>query len=334
MKRLGLLIGSLFVAGLAFAEPHGTFYGKLWNFPLAVSTDAVRDLNLSGEIVSAQVDTSSLTIAAQTFTDGTVSTGSITVSSNPTGGFPSYNVAINNLYVSFTYDVNYASNTAYNMCSAILANPYTSLITTCTASGSVVYTTSTAVGAGTNYTLATSSPAAFVVSGPTMTGGTSATYSLSTGIMGTGASSFPTGLPVLYTSGTITVNPLVNQTTYYAIPATAGGFQLASTSTGAVAGSFITLTSSTTGTTAHTFTITPLAISGTSTFTWQQSDDNVNWTSLLISTQTFAGTTAQSTQWTFGTLFHRYLRLDITALTAGAEQIAVWFNQGTIYAGN
>lgn len=443
-KVLGILIGSLFVASVAQAVPHGMFQGKLWqNSTLAISSDPVRDLNLSGEIVAAQVIASSASPVNSNWIDGTVSTGafsvitpsalsassatlSITFSSTSAsaitgqtvtltfpGGtkvftagvdFPidakstvtacgfaaamnkygvfnstcnfsasgsgiSYSTApaVGSQYNTYTLTsstltaissgtfsgndnalacvngtcvranrdwtvVSFATTTATNLKNAF-ATSVASLTVSVGVSSNVVTATSTAVGVATKYALTSSATSALTITGATMTGGTEAGYSLSTSVIQS-TSVYGVGLAVLYTSGTITINPLVNQTTYYAIPVATGGFRLALTSTGAVAGAYITLTSSTTGTTAHTFTVTPLAISGTSVFTWQQSEDGANWQNLSISTATFSGTTALSAQWAFGTLYHRFLRLDISALTTGAQNIAVWLNEGSIYAGN
>ena len=66
-KRLLWLSGLLAVSSVAFAAPHGTFSGQLWSNPVSASTSTtqyVRDLNLSGEIVSAQINYSSATVSA------------------------------------------------------------------------------------------------------------------------------------------------------------------------------------------------------------------------------------------------------------------------------
>lgn len=148
---------------------------------------------------------------------------------------------------------------------------------------------------------------------------------------------FTTAIPVLYTS-TVTIGGLTSGTTYYSTgsyPAgTSPSFQLSTTSTGAVAGSYITFSSTPSGS-GYSITFAPLPITGTSGFSWQVSEDKVNWTNLNVSSVTFSSPyTASSSEWQLGTLYPRYLRLNAVAPTTGGVKFNVWFNQGTIYAGN
>lgn len=137
------------------------------------------------------------------------------------------------------------------------------------------------------------------------------------------AHGLPLGLPVLLseTAGTLP-GPLVAETTYYAIPAAAGIIQLATTSAQAVAGDPIILVSSTnTGT--QTYTLAPLAIAGSPAFTFKGSNDNVALVDLAISSATAGLYTAGGVSFgrDLGDFNYRYLRMDVTAPTAGALNI-------------
>lgn len=135
------------------------------------------------------------------------------------------------------------------------------------------------------------------------------------------------GLPVLYSSSTQTVAPLVNQTTYYVIPVDRSSFKLALTSTGAIAGLGIVITSSNT---AKSYTLAPLAIAGTPSFKWQVSVDGTNYNDLTLTpynitissiTMTSYTLGGASTVWDFGPFDYTWLRLKVIAPTAGGIQL-------------
>jgi len=137
------------------------------------------------------------------------------------------------------------------------------------------------------------------------------------------------GFQVLFsTNGAASApSPLINQTTYYVIPVDVNDFKLATTSTGAVAGTAIVLTS--TGT-AGAYKLTPLAITGTPSFKWQVSNDGTTWndltatpynvaiSSITMSAYTFGGA---STVWDFGPFNYVWVRLNVIAPTAGGIQL-------------
>ena len=135
------------------------------------------------------------------------------------------------------------------------------------------------------------------------------------------------GFPVLYSSSTLTVAPLVNQTTYYVIPVDRNSFKLALTSTGAVAGLGIVITSSNT---AKTYSLAPIAITGTPSFKWQASNDGVNFndftansynvavSSVTMLSYTLGGT---STIWDFGPYDYTWIRLNVVAPTKGGIRL-------------
>ena len=137
------------------------------------------------------------------------------------------------------------------------------------------------------------------------------------------AHGLPLGLPVLLSTAAGTVpGPLVAETTYYAIPVSAGIIQLATTSAQAVAGDPIILVSSTTSGT-QTYNLTPLAIAGSPIMTFKGSNDNVALVDLAISSATAGLYTFGGISFgrDLGDFNYRYLRLDVTAPTAGALNI-------------
>jgi len=160
-----------------------------------------------------------------------------------------------------------------------------------------------------------------------MTGGTASAVTLNSPILSV-ANGFTSldpnaagmvGLPVLYTA-TTALGGLTTATTYFVIPVSRTQFELALTSTGAVAGTYITITSSSAQTTAHTRTLTPLALTGTTTFAWQSSDDGTNWFSVGTSSAVpasgfIAGGNSVAIDW--GAFNYSYLKLNVTAPTAG-----------------
>jgi hypothetical protein len=128
------------------------------------------------------------------------------------------------------------------------------------------------------------------------------------------------GLPVLYTA-TTALGGLTTATTYFVIPVSQTQFELALTSTGAVAGTYITITSSSSQTTAHSRTLTPLAIAGTTTFAWTASNDGTNWFTVGTSSAVAAGgftAGGQSILTDWSAFNYSFLRLSVTAPTAGA----------------
>lgn len=331
----GLLIG---LSGAAKADPHKTYSGNLWSSPgLTYAADYTRDLNQTGEIVGAQVNISSLTTPSKTFTDGSAAIGQFTVSNNTFVRSSTPTISINGRNISYTPGTT-SSGTAKAISDAIVANSSLNTIVVSTwGTNGIVYSSATSVGTATNYAMATSSQAALGVSGALMTGGTNSAYTINTPTITIATNGFVTGLQVLF-SGTPAISGLTTGTTYYVslINANNNGisntFKLSTSLANAQAGTGITLASSQTKTTADTYTLAPLAITGSSVFTWQTSDDNVNWTNVQVSTASLATPyTASVNEWSFGSLSHRYLRLDVTALTTGAQAFSVWLNQATSY---
>jgi len=218
-----------------------------------------------------------------------------------------------------------ASGTAKSISAAIMARASLSNLiqTTWTAAG-VVSATSTATGGSTNYSLASSTPAALSVFAARMYGGLSSAYVLSAANVHVSAHGLATGLGVWFsTSSSVGLSPLVCGTTYYAIRVDADNFELSDTSTGAIAGNYITFTSSS-ATPGNTFTVHPTAFAGTYAFKWQASNDGTNFFDLSVTSVTYSAPGTYG--WDFSTTNYRYLRVNVDAGTGGGLTLKVIVN--------
>ena len=253
-----------------------------------------------GQKLSAEVVYTSATYSASTFTDGSQSTGNITVLS--TTALSGVTLTIGG--VTITAGTGYLVGASVNATAANLAqgiNASTCAISgmlSAQAIGAVVYTTSTLIGG--NFAMASSNAAKLLVSGANMTGGVGAYYSAATDIITVPAHKFTLGLPVLYVQGAA-IGGLTTQTTYYVIPIDANNIYLSSTNALAITVPVSTnthndITTQRAQTTANTYTLTPLAISGTPGFYWQGSNDgtnffNINISSVSMTSYTLGGAT-------------------------------------------
>lgn len=292
---------------------------------------------------------SSDTFANETFSDGQVSTGSVTVTTTTAASLQ--NLSYNGINVSFmpSFGVGGTSTTATSIVNGINSNPFlnTIIVATNNTTGSVIITTSTMVGAFTNYIITSSSDTVFTIGGATKTvtglngasigqmwGGKDASYTLfngSTTAINITNNTFTLALPVLYTSAQA-ITGLTTGTTYFVIPLTANAISLAKTSTAAVAGIAIPLTSSQTKTTADTFTLAALAITGTPSYKWEVSNDGLNWIPYTVNDQGVAvasvslaayTSTGTITSWDFGEIQYSWIRLNVTGPTQGAIKLIV-----------
>lgn len=198
------------------------------------------------------------------------------------------------------------------------------------ASGAVVTSTSTLADSLYNYSIVSSTPTALAASGSRMTGGTAPAFRLLSTQFNIPADGLSLALPVLYT-GSPAIGGLSSGSTYYAIPVDANDFMLSKYSTSAVAGvDLVVITSTNTQLTAHTYTLAPLPIAGIPSFKWQVSNDNQTWSDLSVSSVTMGDTgTAYATPpsitfWSFGYIGTRYIRLNVTAPTAGGIFLKVF----------
>lgn len=247
--------------------------------------------------------------------------------------------------------------TATNLAAAINASPAAAAVKAA-ASGSVIYATATAVGAGTNYAIASSSPTAIVPSGSFLTGGADTDIWLGylagreSGLVGysylqpnpakytngtivKSPTSWGNGLPVLFnkTAGTVP-GGLTDKTTYYVTALTSTSFKLTDTSTGAVAATPTTITiTTTTAAGAGSFTLTPIAMTGFASMTFQDSNDGTNFETLSLSTGTVIPTyTASSTTgissalWSITTPLFRWFRFKFVPAGWGGVNVNVVVN--------
>lgn len=255
-----------------------------------------------------------------------------------TGGQSNASIVINGTTLTFGTDIplptvsSTTANVATAIATALNANSVLAPLITAQAVSAVVTSTADTVGASTNYTTVSSTPAALTFSNPTMTGGTNQAIALSSKNIVLTAHGFVKALPVLYSTGTVAIGGLTNQTTYFVIVVDANDIQLALTSTGAVAGVGITITSTNTQTTAHTYTLAPLAFSqGAASGKWQVSEDGVNYNDYLttafnvsVTSQTFAAVNpSTNTVQDFGIIDYNYIQYKTVGPTAGGVQLKV-----------
>ena len=321
-KILTLLL--LTLASTAFSQviPAGdnSFNGLLVNEAgLSYNNTYVMDLsNYDASKVSAQVLYGSTTFSASTFTDGAQSTGSITISSF--SAITGNTLTIGSLVL--LGGTSFATITSNNATATALAAAIqgAGLGLTASASGAVVYATSTINGASFNYSVVSSTPAAMTVSAGAMTGGVTPSFALNGSAISITGHGYTLGLPLLYTANSASIGGLTNQTTYYAIPVGTNFVELATTSARAVAIQPLVFTSTTTQLTAHAPAFSVPAITGTPTFTWQASNDDVNWaTTLTTGTVTVGAYTSGNADglFDFGVFNFRWLRLNVVAPTQG-----------------
>jgi hypothetical protein len=214
--------------------------------------------------------------------------------------------------------------TAKAISDAIQANSIlaSEIKSTWTAAG-VVTATSAVVGAGIRYNMWSSSYTAMAPFAPQFYGGTASNIVTASSKLNIAAHGFTTGLPVLYakTAGT-DPGALVSGTTYYVIKVDANNLKLASSQANAILGTAVSIATQT-AQGRGSFSLTPLAIAGTPAFKWQYSNDNSNWVDMSVSSVTMTSLAPATTVWDFGSITYRYIRLNVTAPTAGGISLVV-----------
>ena len=304
---------------------------------LAYDNTYTYDLSKDGiKKISAVIDYGTATIAAQTFTDGLISSGTVTVAS--TTSLCGTLVTINSVRFHFGSCPPYSSDidtkvavgatvtvSAKNLSDAIVAHAsLTSVVTSTYSAGEVALTSVYADGV--EYPI-TTSKSVVTVSSAVMVLGVDSAIDIATDYLYIPTHGFTTGLPVLYT-GAVAIQPLVDQTTYYAIRIDADYIQVATTSAQAVLLDEITLLSFSGDATETTYTLAPLDMDGTSGFNWQQSNDDSTYVDMplaSVSSATLTSATADTTiNWDFSDVNYRYLRLNVTGPTAGGIILNTW----------
>lgn len=346
-----LATGTLFALVTSVYAMVVKFNAYLVNGGVAANSTYAINMNSYGiDYISAQTIVTSMTIAAQSFSNGSQSFGTLTVSSSPRQGIANTQYCIFNRCVLSGIDWNWdtagaSSATALSITQSLNTKFAGVIVSTVGTGQSVIYSTAILVAASSNYTTYTSTYGALTISGSTttvpvsgasgaFTGGRDTPFTIGSNVI-IGTNTFVTGLPVLFTRGAaLSPGPLSAGTTYYVgfvSPPTPGrvntNFSIATTSTASVVGSFITITSTPTpGGAAQNYTFTPLTIAGVPSYRWDVSNDGVNWQTLTasngvtISTTSFATYTATGTinTYDFGPLDYAWLRLNVVAPTAGA----------------
>lgn len=289
----------------------------------------------SGSVVYATATTGGA--AANAFTVVSSSPGFLTAASSTfTGGVDNARLTVNGVALVQGTDwtrVATTTGTAKAISDAINAKASLSAIVTSlwTTNASSFTITSKTVGTLGNYTTV-GSPAAIAPGNATLTGGSNSSFTVGSPVIVIPAHGYTTAVPLLLTGSTVPA-PLATATTYYAIYVDANDIELALTSTGAIAGTYITLTSSTT-TGPHTVTLTPLAITGTMSFKWQVSNDCVTYQDFTtssggvsVSSVTF-GTpyTAFVTNWDFGPVNYQCIQAAVVGPTTGAVNLQIRVN--------
>lgn len=258
---------------------------------------------------SATVSTVALTLSADTFTGGT-DNGVITIGTTQLVQG-----------VDWTAGATTAL-TAKAISDAIMANTTLSGIFISTHSAAIVTATSTINGAF-NYGVDVPSG----ITAVNFTNGTASDISVSGDSITKTSHGFTTGLAILYstTAPNVQIGGLSNGVTYYAVKSTNDVFQLATSTTNAVAGTVVNLTSlSSLTASTHTFTPSPLSLSAGNGFYWSASNDNVNFTNL--SAVTYSSVTysaAGNSIWDFGTYNYKYLVLNFKQPTAGGIALTI-----------
>lgn len=285
--------------------------------------------------IAAQVNYTSTTYAAKTFTDGSKSTGTITIVS--TTALSGVTIRIGPVTLTAGTDFTVGSTireTAANLAAAINANSALGavLVSSGGSAGATVYSTSAFNGANFNYPLVTSNSAKISTGTPTLISGVYPSFAVGQSSISIAAHGFTTGLPVLYTAGAQAIGGLTDQTTYFAIRVDANTIFLATTSARAQANLPLSITSLT----AHlapslTYTLTPLALAGTPAFYWSASNDGTNYVDLTgttISSVTISAYTYPTASYAldFGAYDYRYLRLNVKSPTAGGLAISAILN--------
>ncbi len=285
----------------------------------------------AGSVVFATATTAG--IAGNSFTLTSSSPSFMTVASPTfTGGVDNAKICINSTCVVQGTDwtrVATASGTAKAISDAITAKSgLSSIVKSTWSAAGVVTSTSTSVGVFANYTITSSTPSALVLSHAMYVGGLSSAYTINTGVINIPNHGLTTGFAVLFSTPAGTgITPLVNQTTYYAIPVDANNIEIATTSARAQSGAFVTLTSSST-TGPHTFTLAPVVYAGTAGMAWYGSNDGVNYNPVNVSSVTISSppSSPTSTVWDFGTVNYQFIQLQVVAPTTGGLNLVVNVN--------
>lgn len=335
MKTIIAIILNLGLCVSAIAQVTGSLHTLADETALAYSTNFDYDANdINVRRLSAQVTYTSATIAAATFTDGSQSSGTITILS--TTSLNGTVIGINGSYFSFGRVADYPTATlvavgadttasAYNLSAKIDAHATIGAIIDSTNTLNVIALLSEAAD-GVEYPLTTSKPTVVAVSSAVMADGVAATVFVDDTIT-IKDTDFTLGLPVLLT-GSDLPSGLTADTTYYVYKVDDDTIKLSSSSAEALAGTTVNITAVDLDQTAATYTLTPLPIDGAPGFAWQKSNDGIGWADIDTSSVTMSyaagGTHAF---WDFDNYNFRWLRLNVTGPDAGGVMLKAVLNK-------
>ncbi len=321
LNGMQFLAGDLWTVGASSGVTAGSIASAINGFApaaalVSASTTSIGVVTMT--CISTGIACNSITL---TRTKSSLALGGARFSGGRGNGFLVINGTVLTQGTDFN-SVTSSATTAINIKTAIAANSsLSSIITVSTTALGVVTATSVGIGANTNYGWFSSSAAALSCSNNRMYGGANSAVSVATDKITVTNHALTTGLRVLFsTSAGTAPTGLTTGTTYYAIRNDANNFQLATTSTGAVAGSAINITALTG---SGSFTVTPSTTTGTPSFKWQQSNDSSNWADINVSSVTMSSLAPASTIWDFGAVTYRYIRLNVIAPTTGAISLIV-----------
>lgn len=276
--------------------------------------------------ISAEVNYGSTTFSPATFSDGQEGAGSFTIESTTSLSGVKLQIGRFVLVAGTDYAIKATPTlTAVNFVSSITALGIFPDVTFSN-TGAVVFASATVNGTAHNYGMVTSNAAKISV--VPMTGGTNAAFSVGSANIALPLHGFTAALPVLYSSAAAKIGGLTDQTTYYAIVVDANNIQLATTSARALLGLPLSITSVTNQATARLSTLTALPIAGTPSFAWSVSNDGINYVVYPSSGGIAIGITdaATSSIVDFGAFAYRWLKMAVTAPTAGAIKIEAYFH--------
>lgn len=316
--RNGYLWTSLDANGIDNSTMTATSIASMLNHITGLSAQAISSV-VTATATTAGTAGNSFSFASSTPTAMTVA------SANFTGGRATTTVTINGTVltngVAWTTGST-SSATAKSISDAIAASSALNTIITSTWNASAVVTATASVsGTVGNYAWSTNNSGSLTLTNSSLYGGSNASWVVNTPTITITGHGYPLGLGVLYSTGTIAITGLTNQTTYYVIPLDANSIKLASSRANALLGTAISL-ASLTANGQHTFTLTPNTLTGSPSWKWQESNDNSNWNDVSVSSVTFASPyTTTATFWDFGQINPRYLRLNFAAPTTGCVNL-------------
>lgn len=344
MKRVMIAVGLALSPIMASAE---VLDSEAINEP-ALTYDNTYDYYMDSMVAkraSAVMAYSIATVPTNTFTDGRLATGSITVAVTTTlrsggdyvsvGGFK-FRSGLKNVigdaagvYDSFFAVTSTLAGTAANLAYVINRHPGLSDVISAVTSTARIDLTSK-LPDGVAYALTSTSGTKLSLSSSTMLGGILSAIDGDEDTFTSDSHGLTTGIGVVYNTSTAlgAISGLTNGETYYVIKVDADRYQLAASKSDATAGTAIDI-SYTPSTTNHSYELSPI-VWGTSTASakWRQSNDGSNFYDIpsISGVSMTSSTVSTVTGWDFEWFNFRWLRLDVTGPATGGINMKVDLN--------